>query len=376
MSPETKSLDAVKNFEHEGAMKSAAAMSYIRQLCRLGLGGQIIMPELLSALHAFIPSAFNIFCFADESYQMSNVYCENSDLYRMQSLYFKEFYNSKEVQVTQLGFSQAMQTGRGWGTTERMGTKFVSSEFFNELWRPNGIGCAIEATIWDNGRGLGSIILYRGPGERPFRDEDEASLRSLIPYIAHGLRGSRDFRGEMVSSGESGTLVVDRQDKVVQFCPEGKRLLLSAMNFGRIARDSPSLDSPAIGLLCGNLRGILRGLSQPAPIVRQRNPMGEFVFRAYPLRVSGESSGSIVVIVERHEPMPLLLMRNMRSLALTARQREVCLLLSYGYSRSMIAERMHVSKHTATDYVRKIYNKLGVNGHQQLMKKLVSTSTR
>jgi DNA-binding CsgD family transcriptional regulator len=31
-----------------------------------------------------------------------------------------------------------------------------------------------------------------------------------------------------------------------------------------------------------------------------------------------------------------------------------------------------VSKHTATDYVRKIYDKLDVNGHDQLMKKLES----
>ncbi len=354
-------------------MKNAAVVSYIRQLCCLGLGGQIIMPELLRALHAFIPSASNQFHWADENYQMSNMYCENSDLcISVQPLYFKEFYNSKEVQTYKVGVSEAMRIGRGWGNSERL-PDFLSSELFNELLRPNDIRCAIEATIWENGRGLGCVILNRGPGEKPFSDVDEMSLRSLIPYIAHGLRGTRDLRGEMAPSGESGTLIIDSHDQIVQFCPEGKRLLLLATHPGRTKREVPSLDSPALKRLCVNLRGILRGRPQPVPMLRQPHALGEFVFRAYPLSTDGETNGSIAVMIERHEPLPLKLMRNMRTLPLTARQREVCLLLSYGHSHSMIAQRMHVSKHTATDYVRKIYDKLGVNGHNELMKKLNDT---
>jgi DNA-binding CsgD family transcriptional regulator len=347
-------------------------VAYIRQLCCLGLGGQIIMPELLHALHAFIPSASNMFLWADEHYQMSNVYCEDSALLWVQSLYFKEFYNSKEVQVYKIGFSEAMRIGRGWGNSERLGPDFVSSELFNELLRPNGVRYGIEATIWENGRGLGSIVLNRAPGEKPFSNADEMNLRSLIPYIAHGLRGTRDLRGELTPSGESGTVIVDSHDQIVQFCPEGKRLLLLASHPGRTMHDAPGLDSPALQRLSANLRGILRGRPQPVPMLRQQNALGEFVFRAYPLGTHGEADGSIAVVIERHEPLPLKLMRNMNTLPLTARQREVCLLLSYGHSHNMIAQRMHVSKHTATDYVRKIYDKLDVNGHDQLMKKLES----
>ena len=58
--------------------------------------------------------------------------------------------------------------------------------------------------------------------------------------------------------------------------------------------------------------------------------------------------------------MPIALMHTMRILPVTVSQREVCLLLSYGYAHSLIGERTHVSKHTATDYVRKIYDKLDV----------------
>lgn len=356
-------------------MKHAVAVSYIRQLCCLGLGGHIIMPELLRALHAFIPSAHNQFHWADEQYQMRNVYCENGELrISAQSLYFQEIYNSEEVHTDKIEFSEAMRIGGGGGNPEQL-PGFLLTKHFNELLRPSDIHCAIEAPIREHGRGLGCVVLYRGAGEKPFSDVDVMRLRSLIPYLAHGLRGTRDLRGEMAPSGESGTLIVDGQDKIVQFCPEGKRLLLLAMHFGRIARGAPSLDSPAIRRLFLNLRGILRGRPQPVPKLRQPHALGEFIFRAYPLGSSdGQPNGTIVVTIERYEPLPLKLMRNMSTLALTARQREVCLLLSYGYSHSMIAQRMHVSKHTATDYVRKIYDKLDVNGHEQLMKKLVSHS--
>ncbi|MDP2027069.1 helix-turn-helix transcriptional regulator [Sulfuriferula sp.] len=353
-------------------MKQATAVSYIRQLCCLGLGGQIIMPELLRALHAFVPSSFNMFLWADENYQVSNMYSENSELYSRQLLYLREFYNSKEVQAYKTTFSEAMRTGRGWRNSERLGREFLASDIFNNLLQPCGIRHTVEVTIWESGRGLGSVVLNRAPGEKPFSDEEEMRLRGLIPYIAHGLRGTRDLRGEPTPSGESGTLIVDNHDKIVQSCPEGRRLLLLAAHTGFSRYKAPTLDSSALKRLCANLRGNLRGQSQPVPMQRQRNAWGEFVLRAYPLSTGGEPDGSIAVVIERHEPMPITLMRTMRALPVTARQREVCLLLSYGYTHSMIGQRMHVSKHTATDYVRKIYDKLDVRSQDQLMKKLMN----
>lgn len=350
------------------------AQSYIRQLCCLGLSGQIIMPELLRALHSFIPSLSNMFHWADENYQMSNVYSENSALYPLQALYLQEYYNSKEVNEIKTTFSQAMRIGRGWENWERLGPEFLSSELFNTVLRPSGARYGIEATISENGRGLGSLLLMRSPSDKAFSKQDEANLRNLGPYIAHGLRGTRNLRGEMAPSGESGTLVIDGQDKLVQFCPEGQRLLLLATRAKIVKQGLPSSDSPALKRLCTNLRGILKGQARPVPVLRQQNAWGEFVFRAYPLSTHGEPDGSIAVVIERHEPMSLKLMRNMSALSMTHRQREVCLLLSYGYSHNEIAQRMHISKHTATDYVRKIYEKLEVRSSGELMKKLSHAS--
>lgn len=353
-------------------MKSAAQISYIRQLCCLGLGGQVIMPELLRALHAIVPSSFNMFLWADEHYQLSNMYSENSEAYAAQSRYLSDFYNSREVHAYKTTFSEAMRTGLGWRNSERLGREFLSSDIYNDLLKPCDIRHSVEVTIWENGRGLGSVVLNRSHDQKPFREDEEMRLRSLIPYLAHGLRGTRDLRGEATPSGESGTLIVDSQDKVVQFCQEGKRLLMLATHNKFSGSRSPFQDSSVIKRLCSNLRGNLQGQAQPVPMQRHRNAWGEFIFRAYPLSTCYEPDGSIALVIERHEPIPITLMRTLRTLPVTARQREVCLLLSYGYTHSMIGERMHVSKHTATDYVRKIYDKLDVRSQDQLIKKLMT----
>lgn len=374
-------------------MKSAAQISYVRQLCFLGLGGQVIMPEILRALHALVPSTFNLFLWADANHQLSNMYSENSAMYLAQSRYLKDFYNSAEVQAYKTTFSEAMRTGRGWRNTERLGPEFLASDIYRHLLKPCDIRHCVEVTIWDHNRGLGSIVLNRGHDQKPFREEEELRLRSLIPYLAHGLRGMRDLRGEATPSGESGTLIVDNQDRIVQFCPEGKRLLMLATHNKFSGASSPFQDAAAIKRLRTNLapgvhneaprvhneapkiHGEAPGLHREirsVPVQRHRNAWGEFVFRGYPLSTHLERGGSMAIVIERHEPAPITLIRTLRKFPVTARQREVCLLLSYGYTHSMIGERMHVSKHTATDYVRKIYDKLDVRSQDQLMKKLMT----
>jgi hypothetical protein len=55
-----------------GAHKQAAKIAHFRQLCALGLGGQIIMPALLRTLDEILPYDAGAFCWADDRGQASN----------------------------------------------------------------------------------------------------------------------------------------------------------------------------------------------------------------------------------------------------------------------------------------------------------------
>ena len=162
-------------------MKSAAQISYFRQICCLGLGGQIIMPELLRAMHDFIPSSFNMFLWVDESHQLSNLYSENSEAYDAQPLHLNPFLRAKEVPSPKTPSSESIR-------------ELTLSDHCDLATQPLNVAHCVKASIQENGRGVGSILLNRRAGEKPFSEADRIRLRSLMPYFAHGLRGTRDVR--------------------------------------------------------------------------------------------------------------------------------------------------------------------------------------
>ena len=65
---------------------------------------------------------------------------------------------------------------------------FFGSALYNEIWRPQGLHTRLEAVVRNaGGRPLGSLVLYRGPGERSFSREDEVLLEQASRYVARGL---------------------------------------------------------------------------------------------------------------------------------------------------------------------------------------------
>ena len=59
---------------------------------------------------------------------------------------------------------------------------------------------------------------------------------------------------------------------------------------------------------------------------------------------------------------------------LSTKQKEVCLLLTEGPSYQHLAERLGVRPNTIIDHVRKIYDKLDVRSHHELLSKLAQES--
>lgn len=57
-------------------MKQSKAQAYVRQLCCLGLSREIMISELLRALHSLIPSEDNFFAGLDQNYSPAYVLAE------------------------------------------------------------------------------------------------------------------------------------------------------------------------------------------------------------------------------------------------------------------------------------------------------------
>jgi DNA-binding CsgD family transcriptional regulator len=129
--------------------------------------------------------------------------------------------------------------------------------------------------------------------------------------------------------------------------------------------------APVLRQLCDNLRNAFAGRAAPPAATNLRSVWGLFVLRAYWLEsTEAEEHGLVGVTIERHEPLSLHLLRNMRASGLSERQRELCLLLFEGLSIPAVAKRLRVSQHTIVDHLKKIYLKLDVHNRDELRNKL------
>lgn len=80
-------------------MKNAAAIAYIRELCSLGLTGELLIPALLESMHRVIPSARNLFDWVNAEGRIQRYYFEGPIDHAIAKHYFDEFHNRREAEA-------------------------------------------------------------------------------------------------------------------------------------------------------------------------------------------------------------------------------------------------------------------------------------
>jgi DNA-binding CsgD family transcriptional regulator len=322
-----------------GAHKQAAKVAHFRQLCTLGLGGQIIMPALLRSLAEILPYNAGVFYWADDRGMVSNR-CEECP---------GEPANPSPPPAD-MAHAECLP---GWPA------RLPACQ--------RGVHC-LRLFVGHNAWPAGMLVLTRDAAKRPFTIRDEHQLLRLAEYLSKGILTQRNQRAPYVRSGESGLLVFDQGGAVHQACAAGRRLLLQAA-CPQLAPARDAASSAAIEILGARLSRDFADAAQPA--ARLQNDWGLFEFRPHRLTLGNGRPGGLGVSVVRHEPLALRLMRGMKNLDLSSRQKEAVLLLAYGYSHRGMAERMGVSYHTAIDHVRKLHGKLGVRETPHLLAKVM-----
>lgn len=368
-------------------MKHAKARAHIRQLCCLGLGKEVIIPELLRILHSVIPSESNLFTGFGErmapAYLISEyIVPEAVDVFvSEQERIFKPII---------AGMSKWFSRHRVMPDPAAAYERFYQSDFYHLVLRPSNQHYGLQALIRHNGIPTGSLQLFRPQRQRPFGDEDQRQFEQILSYVEYGMRAGNEIHTDYADSGQAGMVVLTRLGKVV-YISEQARLLLLLATHGVLPVGKQGLFNreialpPEIGRICKNLDQIFRGMDTPPPVFFHTNPSGRFVFRAHWLQpptanpdpdtagYHSPDSGLIGVTIEHQEPLRLKLHRNLQGWRLSAREQEVCLALADGLSQTAIAARLHIGSQTVMTYVRRIYEKLGINSREELLKKLLAS---
>lgn len=361
-------------------MKQSSISADIQNLCHLGIDSQLIMPTVLQMLHELIPSAFNIFQWADLDGELSNCIYEPRVPSSMIRLYLNYFYNRQEAMVHPT-FTEAVKQEHGVTDWEQYysDSKFLYSEYYNLIMQPLGIRYALRAYIPVEGRNSGVLILYRERNAKPFSEKDKSCLASIIPTLSHALALRKAEKPSFLENKQqSGMLILDHEGLIKYADPIGQHLLFL------LAHDE--INARTVTYMHDNTGPILKQLAtrridqynRHARVIMRpmqiQNRWGLFILQGHLLHQFHSTDQLIGVTLQMGLPWQIQFLKAMQQTpSLSIKQREACLWRIEGLSQNNIASKMGVSPHSVNDFLKAVYRKLNVHNKEGLVKKLLTT---
>ena len=361
------------------------ATAAVHALCASGLPGEVLIPTLLEALHDLIPSDRNLFDWTDDEGQLLNYFIEGPVDTEVARLYFEQFHNHKEADCMPAFASLRGAPAGVRAARELNHAGFFDSALYNEVWRPQGMHTRIEGVVRSGkGRLLGSLVLYRGPHDRPFTSTEERTLESILPALARSLERCRQpasapltDRLHVRGREPSETVLLDFSGRVLHTSPGAERLLMLAD--GGLSRDALARSvTDHLDRLFGSLLNRLRErvefghacTPKPWPSSSMFNAYGRFDAQSSLLCSPGAAQhaerGLLQIVLLRLEPREVAVQRVLRELPISLGQASVCAALYAGQTQTEVARDLGVAASTVVDHVRKLYRALGVCGAAEL----------
>lgn len=353
-------------------MKNSTGLATLRALARAGLAPEAFIPAALEALHGVVPSFRNLFDWTNDAGEIVRYWFEGLIDQRIASHYFECFYNRREAEVMP-AFRQAIRARPTVRSAQELDTPaFFHSALYNEVWRPQGLHTRVEALVrTSHGRTLGSLVLYRAPGDPKFKPEDERLIEQAAGYIARGLE-----LGESIANAKEfsqtptrrAQVALDAQGRIAHVSPDAFKLLMLA--HGGVTPDAVAREPRREGYAA--LDTLWRDARRSIAI---DNDWGRFVFDAEPMwPVRAGEECMLQVGIAHFELRLVSLRRALDRLPLSPMQREVCALLYRGDAQAQIARQLNVATTTVADHVRKVYAKLDVHSVKELAARINTTS--
>jgi len=213
-------------------MKQSAVRARIRQLCCLGLPGEMLMASLLPALRELVPSDSAGFFWVDSRGEMRNLYAERLLPPDVMSLYFERYYDGREAAFRK-NFLERARAPEGVVATSADG-ELARTAYYNEILRRLDAHHVLYGIVREQGAALGQLSLYRSVDAPAFSPRERADLASVIRYVAHGVAGDEARPSGATAamtfeeSEDEAMLVTDRSGAIRHGSEKARRLLLLA----------------------------------------------------------------------------------------------------------------------------------------------------
>lgn len=350
-------------------MTPATARVTLRQLCRLGLPGPLVLPSLLPVLREVVKSDHAAFFYCDLFGSITNLYAERMLPPTVQARYH-DHHNDAHFRRHYLARVEADRpvSRRCVSAEERQ------QDYYREVLQPLGVEHFLYAVVRSGSRVLGQLSLYRGEKGPAFSARDEEQLQEVLHYLGEALAVPSPLAASaaLEQSVEEGLAVFDAAGQIVFADEYWGRLI-------RLAEGNPITPATALHETLSLPRFVAAVLeaidASPQALHRTDTPWGSFAFRRHQL-TGPEGQTARGLIVSRLSAEPLRLTEGAASLGLPPRQRDVALLLAQGKTNQQIAKELCISVNTAHSHVKEVFTRLGISDRAVVGKALSNAARR
>ena len=346
-----------------------------------------LLGELSEVVHRFIPHDGSAWFGIDPATMIatSPSRVEHLEASLCDTFWHLEFHEHDATLYSALA-KGAGAAGLQLSLDERVGT----SARYREFLQPQGFDDELRSTFRHGPNTWGVMSLYRERGRPAFGTEDVTLAKAVSTPIAEALR--RHVRAESPWLGQPsapGLIIVDPNGHPLSINGEARSWLRDLWpappDSDHLTFDVAQLGDGADGTLTPLLalvsraRAVADGRERAPARLRMRDRRGRWlVVHASTLEqpsiadaLASETprDDSVVLVIEAAksaEIAPIVI----EAYGLTKRERDVLGAIARGGSTAEIATELFLSPHTVRDYVKTVFEKVGVSSRGELVAKL------
>jgi DNA-binding CsgD family transcriptional regulator len=255
----------------------------------------------------------------------------------------------------------------------------MRSARYRDFLHPQGYDDELRVVFRTGGRAWGVAGLFREPSREPFDADDVALLEAVSPIVASAFRTHAALSVPTPGFTHApGLMLFSREGAIVSANDAASRWLAEIYGedpnrdwFQHLAGlDHPDVDAaiPIIPLIA-RAHALASGRDNREARLRLRDRSGRWLVLHASVLDGASGDGHVAIVVEPAKSgdlAPIII----EAYGLTPRERDVVKAIAQGRSTPEIAAELFLSAHTVRDYIKAVFEKVGVSSRGELVAKL------